>query len=613
MLTINDMTKNHKLLLNLKYCDKVHLLQFFKNHLFQYLSCVPIVVFLSCFLLNAQEIPSALWLRHTCGYTNGINLLGGDVWGNSVCVDNIGNSYNSGSFNGYWFVMDTIIEMNNNRFYINKYNSKGERIWTAKAKGTTINSIMTSSRMKCDDLGNIYVCGTFSADDSVFMAPNWYPVGSGYIAKYDSNGNNLWCRFIPKSGTSSISFNDMALANGYIYICGIMSFGSQTFGEFSFLSTTSQNGIVAKLDFNGNILAARQLDTGSVNEIHGIEVSPLTNDVFIVGQYISTDLTVDNQIVSYTPNAQNSFIIKLDESLKMLWAKKCNTFLHANQTVGSSITCLKRIEIDKYDNIYIAANGNGDSTVIGSLSFNHRISPNSSYAQDIFIAKLNSNGQDIWLRHGGSDGMDELNDIVVDQWGNSILSVYSSQQSKSGLIFGKDTIKQWHGGLVKYDINGNLLYTLKLQEARSLKALAMSNDSVFYGTGNGFNPGLPYANLSINQCEDTVHGYYKPPFNMVMVKFIDNTGDFTSYVKSSDFQTTLNLYPHPVQNILYLPLIDNSHDSYIIYDIFGCELLHDKFEEKSIINVSHLSAGTYFLKVFNSQKLVSLTSKFIKI
>ncbi|MBK6642925.1 MAG: hypothetical protein IPG39_17705 [Bacteroidetes bacterium] len=45
---------------------------------------------------------------------------------------------------------------------------QGVRVWTATARGTTINSIMSSSRMKCDSLGNVYVCGTFSVDDSVY-------------------------------------------------------------------------------------------------------------------------------------------------------------------------------------------------------------------------------------------------------------------------------------------------------------------------------------------------------------------------------------------------------------------------------------------------------------
>ena len=67
-----------------------------------------IIIVLTLFVaqaLQAQVNLNALWLRHTCGYTNGINLLGGDVWGNAVCADTYGNSYNSGNFSGFWFAI----------------------------------------------------------------------------------------------------------------------------------------------------------------------------------------------------------------------------------------------------------------------------------------------------------------------------------------------------------------------------------------------------------------------------------------------------------------------------------------------------------------------------
>ncbi|MFM6952048.1 MAG: hypothetical protein ACKOXR_02755, partial [Bacteroidota bacterium] len=176
---------------------------------------VAVFILLLCisFSSNAETNPTALWLRHTCGYTNGVNLLGGNVWGDAVCADRFGNSFNAGAFSGYWFTMDTVIEMSENRFYINKYNAHGQRLWTAKAKGTSINSIMTPTKMECDSIGNLYVCGTFSVDDSVYMAPFWYPIGSGFVAKYDANGNNIWCKYIPRTGTTAISFTDMSLTN----------------------------------------------------------------------------------------------------------------------------------------------------------------------------------------------------------------------------------------------------------------------------------------------------------------------------------------------------------------------------------------------------------------
>ena len=327
---------------------------------------------------QAQTSLNATWLRHTCGYTNGVNLLGGDVWGNSVCADKYGNSYNSGNFSGYWFTMDTVIEMQDNRFYINKYNASGQRIWTAKAKGTTINSIMTSSRMECDSLGNVYLCGTFAVDDSAYLAPYWYPIGGGFIAKYDSIGNNVWCKYVSRGGTSNISFTDMSIANGYIYACGIADFGTAIFGLDTFNISQPQNGFITRLDLNGNIVQSELLDSNSVNEIHGIEVSNNTNNVYIVGEYINGSLNVDATNLTPIVGTTNSFIIKMNSSLTAIWAKKANTYLHINQTVGFGTKALKRIELDKLDNLYAVANGNGDSTVIGSLKYTHRISPNNS-------------------------------------------------------------------------------------------------------------------------------------------------------------------------------------------------------------------------------------------
>jgi hypothetical protein len=564
--------------------------------------------------LHAQNSISATWLRHTCGYTNGVNLLGGDVWGDAVCADKFGNSYNSGSAVGYWFTMDTVIDLNIGRFYINKYDESGLRMWTATARGTSINSIMSSTRMVCDSLGNVYLCGTFAVDDSVYMAPNWYPVGSGFVAKYDSNGNNLWCAYVPRTGSTYISFTDMALINGAIYVSGNMGFGTQSFGPFSFTSTHPQNGIIAKLDLSGNVLHAEQLDPNSVNEVHGIAVSGNTDEIYIVGQYISDPLTIDSQVLTLTADAQNSFIVKYNSSFTALWAKKCITYLHINQVVGSSVSCLKRIELDKLDNIYVSANGNGDSTNIGALSFTHRIHPTIEYAQDIYIAKLNSNGQEIWLRNGGSDAMDVITDLATDEWGNSILSVYSGQQSISGLIFGNDTMPQWHGGIVKYDPNGNLLYTQELQEARTLQALAMSKDSTFYGTGNGFNPGLPYINLSITQCEDTINGYYNPPYKMVMVKFFDNYGNFTTSDSELNLSENIfNIYPNPASEFIQVDFeeSDQSHGFIEIIDLQGKPVINEKIYGNAKIDVSKLSYGVYFLKLIKGNRVE--VAKFIKV
>ena len=562
----------------------------------------------------AQSNLTAEWLRHTCGYTNGTNLLGGNVWGDAVCADRFGNSYNAGSFSGNWFTMDTVIEMLDNRFYINKYDAQGQRLWTAKAKGTTINSIMTPTKMECDSLGNLYICGIFSVDDSVYMAPHWYPIGSGFVAKYDSNGNNIWCSYVPRTGTTAINFTDMVLSNNHLYVCGNMGYGTQSFGGFSFNSAQSQNGIIAKLDLNGSVIHAQQIDVNSVNEIYSIEASLNSNTVYVAGQYISSNLNVNGIQLTHIAGATNSFILKMDNQFSAIWLKKGLTYLHPNQTVGYSVPCFRKLELDQLENIYVLANGNGDSTVIGNLSFAHRISPNGSYAQDIYLLKLNSDGQELWLQHGGSDDMDVANDLITDKWGNSILSVYSGSQSSSGLIFDNDTIPQWHGGLVKYDPFGNIIYTKKLQEARSIKALTFGIDSSFYGTGTGFNPGLNYMNLSITACEDTINGYYNPPYKMIMVKFYDETGDFTASVEPHYLeQNGIRIYPNPTSGDINVGLTNyDAHPiHYKIISMTGVEILEGFLcHGESRIETNLLSSGIYIFSLEINGQVIN--QRFIK-
>jgi len=181
----------------------------------------------------------------------------------------------------------------------------------------------------------------------------------------------------------------------------------------------------------------------------------------------------------------------------------------------------------------------------------------------------------------------------------------SGSQSVSGLIFGNDTIQQWHGGLVKFDTYGNIIYTQKLQEARSIKALALGIDSTFYGTGTGFNPGLPYVNLAVSECEDTINGYYNPPYKMIMVKFYDESGDFTLDIEESDHHSfDVKVYPNPTNGTFHVAFGNkpSGNFSYFISDVMGTKIIESVTNSNFEVNLSDLSTGIYFLTLSSSYK-----------
>lgn len=574
------------------------------------------VIIIICFLISynalSQQSADAIWLRHTCGYTNGVNLLGGNVWGDAACADRFGNSFNSGYFSGNWFTMDTVIEMNTNRFYINKYNSSGKRLWTAKAKGTTINSIMTSSRMECDDFGNVYICGTFGVDDSVYMAPYWYPVGSGYIAKYDSNGNNVWCRYTPKTSTTALTFNDMSIANGYIYACGIMNYGTASFGTFNFTTTQPQNGVIVKLDLNGNVLLAELLDTAVTNEIHGIEVSKHTNNVYLVGQYLNNKLTIDGMTIPEVTDATNSFIVKMNSSFVAKWLK--NGYTHIQYGTGSGVwgtgvKCLKSVELDQFDNVYAVGNGNGDTTRYGNLFFNHIMT--GSYHQEVYLVKYDSNGSVKWLKNGKSAENDYVHDVMTDKWGNSILSVWSGKNALGKFIFDSDSIAIWHGGLIKYDPNGNVIFAKQLQENRSITQLALGTDSTFFATGNGIAYSKPYDTINVTGCENTTNGTLADN-KMIMVKFFDNTSVIVNSVKEIQRPFVINVYPNPANEHLFFKATKSNEQYFLkIFDMYGGVVYSGSFVNEAYVNTSQLAGGMYIYQLRDTKNQI-VSNRFIK-
>ena len=565
---------------------------------------------INIYTLQSQSI-EAQWLRRSCSYVNDQGqFLGGDLFGDAVCADPFGNSYNAGFFQGFQFVMDEVVQMGINKCYINKYDSNGVRLWTKGISGEDINAIVTIQRMVTDNAGNLYLCGLASGSSSFTLAPNSYPIGGGFIAKYDTQGNNIWCKYVNQNSTATISFRDMEISNGFLYLCGNIPFSTVHFGTYTFNVTQNENSIITKLDLDGNIIHAESINTSTTNRAYGLAVSDTTNNIYIVGEYLNGDLTVDGLTSEFTDGDSNSFILKMDEDFNVMWLKKGITQLNELATVGSGEKCLKAVEIDNYDNIYAIGNGNGNYTQFGNLSFNHLI--NNGYMQDIYTIKFNSDGEEQWLRFGQSNEIDTVTDIMTDQWGNSTIAVRSGSNALGSLAFGPYSIPQWYGGLVKYDPNGNLLYVQQLQENRVLRQLALGLDSTFFGTGTGFTIGMPYINLSnFTTCENP--SGYQPDYPMLMVKFFDDTSILSTTPESL---SSVKLYPNPTLDVLTVNFneeVNASNFNVIIVDAVGKAIKINGYETQGSslsINTSSLSKGVYFLKISGND--LTVTSKFVK-
>ncbi|VXB34383.1 Por secretion system C-terminal sorting domain-containing protein [Flavobacterium sp. 9AF] len=75
--------------------------------------------------------------------------------------------------------------------------------------------------------------------------------------------------------------------------------------------------------------------------------------------------------------------------------------------------------------------------------------------------------------------------------------------------------------------------------------------------------------------------------------------------------TTLVVYPNPVENELFIQHQDITQWQVQIYDVTGKELKR-VFVNQGSINLNFLSSGTYYLIFANEEKSVTVTKKIIK-
>ena len=80
-------------------------------------------------------------------------------------------------------------------------------------------------------------------------------------------------------------------------------------------------------------------------------------------------------------------------------------------------------------------------------------------------------------------------------------------------------------------------------------------------------------------------------YTIVTTKLIKGIGFDENYL------TDLNIYPNPVKNHFYVET-DCENLNVEIYDIMGrCTLAKESIDNKSIIDISDLNSGIYFVKI----------------
>jgi len=257
-----------------------------------------------------------------------------------------------------------------------------------------------------------------------------------FVAKLDINGNWLWAK--QAGGTNGDDCYGIAIdTNDNSYVTGIFS-ESATFGTTTLTSSGYFDIFVAKIDHNGNWLWAKQ--AGGTGLDFGYSIAVDTNDNSYVTGIFSESATFGTTTLT-SSGYYDIFVAKLDSNGNWLWAK---------QAWGTGENVDFSIVVDANGNSYITGCFSGNST-FGTTTLT------SSGYYDIFVAKMDSNGNWLWAIQAGGTDNDFGYGIAVDANGNS----YATGSFSESVTFGTTTLTS--SGyedifVAKLDSSGNWLW-----------------------------------------------------------------------------------------------------------------------------------------------------------
>ena len=319
----------------------------------------------------------------------------------SLGIDNSGNLYFTGYFNG---TVDFDpgagtynLTSSGYDIFVLKLDSSGDFVWAKKIGGTGTDA---GNGIALDSSNNVYITGYFN--DTVDFDPgagtaNLVSAGLKdiFVLKLDSSGDFVWAK---STGTANNDYGSAITtdSSGNVYTTGLFV-GTADFdpgaGTTNISSGASEGVFIQKLDIDGNFVLAKSFE--------GDTWGNWVQDIFVDSSgNIHTTGTLRGT-TDYDPGAgtanltsvgsYDGFISKLDSSGDFVWAKSIG---------GNAVDFPNTINVDSSGNVYVAfGNNSTDAVDYDPGAGTSNLTSNGS--GDVFILKLDSSGDFVWVKQVG--------------------------------------------------------------------------------------------------------------------------------------------------------------------------------------------------------------------
>ncbi len=516
--------------------------------------------------------------------------------------------------------------------------------------------------------GDILVTGGYALDiDLDFGAGthilNGMSYSDAYISKYDGSGNILWgVSFANNNNCFGVGIDTDS--SGNVYSVGEF-FNTIDFdpgpNTFNLTGTAigpypNRNIYISKLDVNGNFVWAKKIGGDNSMGIRALKVD--TNGNSYITGYFNKPITFPDN-TTLTPLNQNDannfdiFIAKLDTAGNLLWAKQIGS--------GSIVQRAESIALDNSGNIYLG--GQFHNTVdFDPGDSQHMVNPQSTNSTDLFILKLDSNGNFIWVKSlGGDNSSNRAYDLAIDNTENLYLTGSFSNTIDFDPSAGSHIISDpgTHPFLLKLNNSGNFEWVKNFSGNGEGRSIKVNLDNSVCVTGGfrmtcDFSGGNGTAIHTSNGGLDIFMSEYSSNGSLNWVKCIGGTDDdtgvsitnnssgdiysFGNFMGSASINTSLDdlsltsqgnqdqdifilkisetlrtenflknklsVYPNPASKEIHIKFPKTfSNGNINIYSTKGQIVKNCKI--KKTINIENLAKGQYIIKAFIRNQEIS--------
>ena len=534
------------------------------------------------------------------GYS--FNSIGNYHWGNTVLVDDDGNSFIAGGFISNPFG-SIDFDPSANKFNIKPLSTSPEGFLASYDKSGNfrwaihlVQEYLTMrDRIVIDRNSNVIATGKIHPEPP-YVGFDFDPSnntatvsGDAYLVKYSKQGSLVWLITLPSCETPQVTIG----SNDDIYVDANYT-GTANFGNGVTLTSSRQSRFVAKFDRNGNALWAISLEgparkLGPPGLFSQMVFDNAKNFYFTAAYYDTLDIDPGvGQIFLTSPRhpsgfpTGSSFLAKFDSTGKHLWSYN---------TPGE----ISNIAVNSQSELtYVATFRDTIDADPGPGIVNY-VAPVKDF-YDIVLVRLDSMGQYIGSGHLGAPSMTSASCVYNDVNDNILLAGYFVDSMDFDLTSGTHFMAtipphRFNSFIASYNKNLNLNWVINigkdsvqdiaLHDTMSIMAVGMHWDTA------DLDPSSGIANIYSSALEDI---------------FLARYAMDPSFLTSAHFDTeekalSSRIYPNPATDKIYLDLGHEVADEMKIVTLSGQVLRRIYRPSSGIVDVNDLFPGLYFVQV----------------